>query len=340
MTGDVLGSHAGQHLFTVGQRRGVGVANGEPLYVLEKDAEPQPRRRRTRDELAARRRGAAGRAPASRRRRVDRVKLRYRAAPLPAADRRRARLWPPSRGGGHARRRRRRSGARTARVPARWRPRRRLGHDRRAAVDRLAPDREVQGPSDRGHCASLLALASACWRSMVHPRAPRAPSARIAVISPGSWCWFGDPRAIEMRGLLDQIVVGWIGPTGAVTVASYDPRLGVPPHPVVGHLVPGRPQQPVSVRSSPTSGSRCSSPDTTAPRCTTARPTRPGDISAWGPSHAVPSAPLRTDGLHLSESGLPVGRAERAVSVLRAARTGALTTSPGRRPATGAASTG
>ena len=29
----------GQHLFTVGQRRGIGVASGEPLFVLHKDAE-------------------------------------------------------------------------------------------------------------------------------------------------------------------------------------------------------------------------------------------------------------------------------------------------------------
>jgi tRNA-specific 2-thiouridylase len=33
-----LGAHAGQHRFTVGQRRGIGVALGRPLYVIEKDA--------------------------------------------------------------------------------------------------------------------------------------------------------------------------------------------------------------------------------------------------------------------------------------------------------------
>jgi tRNA-specific 2-thiouridylase len=36
--GRVLGSHDGQHEFTVGQRRGLDVGGGEPLYVLEKDA--------------------------------------------------------------------------------------------------------------------------------------------------------------------------------------------------------------------------------------------------------------------------------------------------------------
>jgi len=36
--GRVLGRHDGQHEFTVGQRRGLGVSAPEPMYVLEKDA--------------------------------------------------------------------------------------------------------------------------------------------------------------------------------------------------------------------------------------------------------------------------------------------------------------
>ena len=36
--GSVLGRHGGHHTFTVGQRRGLGVASPEPLYVLAKDA--------------------------------------------------------------------------------------------------------------------------------------------------------------------------------------------------------------------------------------------------------------------------------------------------------------
>jgi len=35
--GRVLGGHAGVHHFTVGQRRGLGVAAGEPLYVIATD---------------------------------------------------------------------------------------------------------------------------------------------------------------------------------------------------------------------------------------------------------------------------------------------------------------
>jgi len=40
--GEVLGGHAGYHSYTVGQRRGLGVAAGEPLYVIA--TEPESRR--------------------------------------------------------------------------------------------------------------------------------------------------------------------------------------------------------------------------------------------------------------------------------------------------------
>jgi tRNA-uridine 2-sulfurtransferase len=82
--GRVLARHPGQHRFTVGQRRGLGVAGGEPLYVLDKDAARNrvvvgPRRalrtNRVRVRAATLHRDGA---------RVDRVKLRYRSKPLRA----------------------------------------------------------------------------------------------------------------------------------------------------------------------------------------------------------------------------------------------------------------
>ncbi|MGA2267583.1 MAG: tRNA 2-thiouridine(34) synthase MnmA [Bryobacteraceae bacterium] len=39
--GRMLGEHEGVHHFTVGQRRGLGVATGEPLYVIATDSERQ-----------------------------------------------------------------------------------------------------------------------------------------------------------------------------------------------------------------------------------------------------------------------------------------------------------
>jgi tRNA-specific 2-thiouridylase len=82
--GSVLGRHRGQHLFTVGQRRGLGVDGREPLYVLDKRAVDNrvvvgPRRalRTTRVPITDLRLHRAAS-------RVDHVKLRYRSAPLPA----------------------------------------------------------------------------------------------------------------------------------------------------------------------------------------------------------------------------------------------------------------
>jgi tRNA-specific 2-thiouridylase len=82
--GRTVGEHDGQHRFTVGQRRGLGVAHGEPLYVLEKDAATNrvlvgPRRSLERTEVALR--DVALHRPGAR---VDAVKLRYRSRPLAA----------------------------------------------------------------------------------------------------------------------------------------------------------------------------------------------------------------------------------------------------------------
>jgi tRNA-specific 2-thiouridylase len=84
LDGRTLGQHRGHHRFTVGQRRGLGLADSEPLYVLDKDAGsgrvvvgPRAALKTTRVAIRAarlHRRGA----------RVDRVKLRYRSKPLRA----------------------------------------------------------------------------------------------------------------------------------------------------------------------------------------------------------------------------------------------------------------
>jgi tRNA-specific 2-thiouridylase len=80
--GRALGRHRGHHRFTVGQRRGLGVAASAPLYVLDKDAATNrvvvgPRE-------ALRRTGVSVRGAVLHRdgARVNHVKLRYRSAPL------------------------------------------------------------------------------------------------------------------------------------------------------------------------------------------------------------------------------------------------------------------
>jgi tRNA-uridine 2-sulfurtransferase len=72
-----LGVHSGHHEFTVGQRRGLGVASGEPLYVLATDAASNRVVAGSREELATHRvrlRGAVLHRDGAR---VDAVRLRY-----------------------------------------------------------------------------------------------------------------------------------------------------------------------------------------------------------------------------------------------------------------------
>ncbi|HWP44635.1 MAG TPA: tRNA 2-thiouridine(34) synthase MnmA [Blastocatellia bacterium] len=86
--GAVVGEHAGLHRYTVGQRRGIGVASSEPLYVVKIDV---PRNRLIvggKKQLYARRLEATGVnwiaiAPPAGSVRAS-VKIRYRAPEAPA----------------------------------------------------------------------------------------------------------------------------------------------------------------------------------------------------------------------------------------------------------------
>jgi tRNA-specific 2-thiouridylase len=86
--GHVLGRHGGVHRFTVGQRKGLGLASSPaPLYVLKVDAVSArvvvgPREALGRDELTAS--GVnwiAGEAPVERRRLTARIRHRHQDAP-------------------------------------------------------------------------------------------------------------------------------------------------------------------------------------------------------------------------------------------------------------------
>jgi tRNA-specific 2-thiouridylase len=86
--GRTLGRHRGQHLFTIGQRKGIGVAAEVPLYVLGKDSGANTVTVGTRAELATTRvavRDAVLHRPEAE---VDSVKLRYRTRPLACSARR------------------------------------------------------------------------------------------------------------------------------------------------------------------------------------------------------------------------------------------------------------
>jgi tRNA-specific 2-thiouridylase len=77
-----IGSHPGHHRFTVGQRRGLGIASTEPMYVLATDAASNTVVAGTRDELATTRvrvRDARLHRDGGR---VDAVRLRYHSRPI------------------------------------------------------------------------------------------------------------------------------------------------------------------------------------------------------------------------------------------------------------------
>ena len=78
-----LGRHRGHHHFTVGQRRGIGVAASQPLYVLATDADANTVTVGSRAELATRRVVVRDAVLHRAGERVDRVRLRYRSRPLP-----------------------------------------------------------------------------------------------------------------------------------------------------------------------------------------------------------------------------------------------------------------
>ncbi len=83
LDGARLGSHDGYWRFTPGQRRGLRVSGGRPLYVLRTDAATNTVTVGARDRLATTTVEARGRlhVPVT----TGAVKLRYRSAPVPAA---------------------------------------------------------------------------------------------------------------------------------------------------------------------------------------------------------------------------------------------------------------
>jgi tRNA-specific 2-thiouridylase len=80
--GNVLGRHEGQHNYTVGQRRGLGLASSEPLYVLKREAGTNRVVVGPKEALATTRVPLEGatlhRSPDQ----VETVRLRYHAEPL------------------------------------------------------------------------------------------------------------------------------------------------------------------------------------------------------------------------------------------------------------------
>jgi tRNA-specific 2-thiouridylase len=81
-SGKVLGRHEGQHNYTVGQRRGLGLASTEPLYVLKKDATTNRVVVGPKDALATTRIRLEDATLHRDPREIELVRLRYHAEPL------------------------------------------------------------------------------------------------------------------------------------------------------------------------------------------------------------------------------------------------------------------
>jgi len=83
-------------------------------------------------------------------------------------------------------------------------------------------------------------IAAALGLSLIVPSwtsgAPRPTQSQIRTWLHGSWCWFGDPRAVHVVGQYDQTFVGWVNWDGGITVGSYDARFGVRRTVTIGHL--------------------------------------------------------------------------------------------------------
>ncbi len=84
--GHTLGRHHGVHHFTVGQRRGLGIGGGTPLYVIATDVDANTVTVGPREALATT--TVALRDAVLHRASFDRVRLRYRQRPLRCAPRR------------------------------------------------------------------------------------------------------------------------------------------------------------------------------------------------------------------------------------------------------------
>ena len=128
--------------------------------------------------------------------------------------------------------------------------------------------------------------------SVTSPPASSPPSTAakpsVGFWGDGSWCWFADPRAVMVDGQPNEIFVGWLGWTGAVTVGEFDPEFGMRATAVVGHLFHddhGSPALYVEPDGQLTVFFSAHNGNTIYERTTL----KPDSIASWGPLQRVPA---------------------------------------------------
>jgi BNR repeat-containing family member len=109
-----------------------------------------------------------------------------------------------------------------------------------------------------------------------------AVRAQVITWSPGSWSWFGDPRAVHVGGRPGKTIVGWIGWTGAVTVGVYNPRGGPLRQKVVAHVYHDDHSDP-SILVEPDGRLTVFWTGHNGAKMNYRTTIRPGDIRAWTP---------------------------------------------------------
>jgi hypothetical protein len=77
-------------------------------------------------------------------------------------------------------------------------------------------------------------LAAGACVVLLLPAAAAAGSLPV-VWAPGSWSWFGDPRAVHVGGAEGPTYAGWVDWSGDIVVGAFDPRLGSLGDEVIGH---------------------------------------------------------------------------------------------------------
>ena len=122
-----------------------------------------------------------------------------------------------------------------------------------------------------------------------------AAEPQIADFGSGSWCWFGDPRAVHVVSQYDQTFVGWLSSTGDVVVGAYDNRSGAMHTAIVGHLWHDDHGSP-SILVEPDNRLTVFYSGHNGHDMYFKTSLRPEDISAWGPIERVPTNVVGRDG--------------------------------------------
>jgi len=157
------------------------------------------------------------------------------------------------------------------------------------------------GRSERARAAGPASAArapSAAQNGPVAVAPLSAPRARVAATplparqgiqtwGRGSWCWFGDPRAVRVPGISDQTIAGWVDWSGNITIGAYDPLFGVMRTHVVGRLFPDDHSAP-AILVEPDKRLTVFFSGHDGPTIYYRTTLRPEDISAWGPVQQVP----------------------------------------------------